>query len=96
MIPVDVLFYTLMVGAVVALRWKAPEMPRPYRTIGYPLPVITYITLAILLVLDFIYLRPTTSGKGFLIVLAGIPVYLIWSGWPDATTRRSCPRRRRS
>ena len=25
-IPVDVLFYTLMVGAVVALRWKAPEM----------------------------------------------------------------------
>ena len=33
-IPVDVLFYTLMVGAVVALRWKAPHLPRPYRTIG--------------------------------------------------------------
>ena len=78
-IPVDVLFYTLMVGAVVALRWKAPHLPRPYRTIGYPLPVVTYITLAILLVLDFIYLKPLTSGKGFLIVLAGIPVYLIWS-----------------
>jgi basic amino acid/polyamine antiporter, APA family len=78
-IPVDVLFYTLMVGAVVALRLKAPRLPRPYRTIGYPLPVITYITLAILLVLDFIYLKPRTSGKGFVIVLAGIPVYLIWS-----------------
>jgi basic amino acid/polyamine antiporter, APA family len=78
-IPVDVLFYTLMVGAVVALRWKARELHRPYRTIGYPLPVVTYITLAILLVLDFIYLKPMTSGKGFLIVLAGIPVYLIWS-----------------
>jgi APA family basic amino acid/polyamine antiporter len=78
-IPVDVLFYTLMVGAVVALRHKAPHLPRPYRTIGYPLPVFTYITLAILLVVDFIYLKPLTSGKGFLIVLAGIPVYLIWS-----------------
>jgi basic amino acid/polyamine antiporter, APA family len=78
-IPVDVLFYTLMVGAVVALRRKAPHLPRPYRTIGYPLPVFTYITLAILLVLDFIYLKPLTSGKGFLIVLAGIPVYVIWS-----------------
>ena len=43
------------------------------------MPVFTYITLAILLVLDFIYLKPLTSGKGFLIVLAGIPVYLIWS-----------------
>ena len=78
-IPVDVLFYTLMVGAVVALRRKAPHLPRPYRTIGYPLPVFTYITLAIFLVLDFIYLKPLTSGKGFMIVLAGIPVYLIWS-----------------
>ena len=29
--------------------------------------------------LDFIYLKPLTSGKGYLIVLAGIPVYLIWS-----------------
>ncbi len=54
-------------------------MPRPYRTIGYPFPVLIYIRLAILLVLDFIYLKPATSGKGFLIVLAGIPVYLIWS-----------------
>jgi hypothetical protein len=24
-------------------------------------------------------LKPWTSGKGFLIVVAGIPVYLIWS-----------------
>jgi basic amino acid/polyamine antiporter, APA family len=78
-IPVDVLFYSLMVGAVVALRHKAPDMARPYRTIGYPLPVVTYISVAILLVLDFIYMNPLTSGKGFLIVLAGIPVYLIWS-----------------
>ena len=78
-IPVDVTFYTLMVAAVLALRMKAPELDRPYRTIGYPLPVLTYITLAVLLILDFIYLKPLTSGKGFLIVLAGIPVYLIWS-----------------
>jgi basic amino acid/polyamine antiporter, APA family len=78
-IPVDVMFYTLMVAAVIALRLKAPDLHRPYRTIGYPLPVLTYITLAVLLMLDFIYLKPLTSGKGFLIVLAGIPVYLIWS-----------------
>jgi basic amino acid/polyamine antiporter, APA family len=78
-IPVDVTFYTLMVGAVVALRRKAPHLRRPYRTIGYPIPVFIYIALAILLVLDFIYLKPLTSGKGYLIVLAGIPVYLIWS-----------------
>jgi APA family basic amino acid/polyamine antiporter len=78
-IPVDVTFYTLMVAAVILLRFKAPHTPRPYRTIGYPLTPLLYIGLAVLLVVDFIYLNPGTSGIGFLIVLAGIPVYLVWS-----------------
>ena len=78
-IPVDVTFYTLMEAAVILLRFKAPDAPRPYRTFAYPLPPLIYIALAVLLVCDFIYLNPGTSGMGFLIVLAGIPVYVIWS-----------------
>ena len=78
-IPVDVTFYILMVGAVIAFRLRAPQLDRPYRTIAYPLPILIYITLGLLLVLDFIYLKPWTSGKGYLIVLAGIPVYWIWT-----------------
>jgi basic amino acid/polyamine antiporter, APA family len=78
-IPVDVTFYTLMVAAVILLRFRAPHAPRPYRTFAYPLPPLLYIALAVLLVVDFIYLNPGTSGIGFLIVLAGIPVYLVWS-----------------
>ncbi len=78
-IPVDVTFYALMVGAVIAMRLKAPGLDRPYRTIGYPLPILIYIGLAVLLVLDFIYLKPWTSGKGYLIVLTGIPVYFVWT-----------------
>jgi APA family basic amino acid/polyamine antiporter len=77
-IPVDVTFYMLMVGAVIALRIKAPMLNRPYRTFAYPMPALIYIVLAIFLVLDFIYLNTKTSGIGFLILLAGIPVYLIW------------------
>ncbi|MBV8314628.1 MAG: hypothetical protein JOZ53_06795, partial [Planctomycetaceae bacterium] len=90
-IPVDVTFYTLMVAAVIALRRKAPQLKRPYRTVGYPIPVILYITLAVFLVADFIYLKPKTSGIGCLIVLAGIPVYLIWQRISDLKTRS--PRR---
>jgi APA family basic amino acid/polyamine antiporter len=85
-IPVDVTFYTLMVGAVIALRLKAPSLNRPYRTIGYPIPALIYIGLAVFLILDFVYLKPKTSGIGYLIVLAGIPVYLIWQ-------RASAPKR---
>jgi APA family basic amino acid/polyamine antiporter len=78
-IPVDVTFYMLMVGAVIAFRWKAPNLERPYRMLAYPIPAVIYITMAVLLVLDFMYLKPKTSGFGYLIVLAGFPVYLIWS-----------------
>ena len=35
-IPVDVTFYTLMVGAVVAFRFKAPDWHRPYRSDRLP------------------------------------------------------------
>jgi APA family basic amino acid/polyamine antiporter len=90
-IPVDLTFYALMVGAVVALRRKAPHLDRPYRAIGYPFLVVLYIALALLLVLDFVYLKPRTSGKGFLIVLAGIPVYLVWSRLAAARARASEP-----
>jgi APA family basic amino acid/polyamine antiporter len=78
-IPVDVTFYTLLVGAVIAFRLKAPALDRPYRTLAYPLPALIYIGFALLLIVDFIYLKPQTSGIGYLIVLAGIPVYVIWS-----------------
>ena len=62
-IPVDVTFYALMVGAVIAMRLKAPALDRPYRTIGYPLPILVYIGLAVLLVLDFIYLKPGLPAR---------------------------------
>jgi len=79
LIPVDVTFYTLMVVAVVVLRRSRPDLERPYRTYGYPLPVVVYVTLAVLLVVDFVALAPATSGAGLLIVLTGLPVYLVWS-----------------
>jgi APA family basic amino acid/polyamine antiporter len=79
-IPADLVFYVLMVGAVVVLRRKRPHEPRPYRTPGYPLVPAVYVLLATLLVLDLVYLARLTSGVGFLLVLTGLPVYLLWRG----------------
>jgi APA family basic amino acid/polyamine antiporter len=72
-------FYMLMVGSVVMLRFKTPKADRPYRTFAYPIPVIFYLTVAGLLVADFIYLGPKTAGIGYAIALVGIPVYWLRS-----------------
>ncbi|OLE53379.1 MAG: amino acid transporter [Acidobacteria bacterium 13_1_20CM_3_53_8] len=77
-VSADLIFYMLMVGAVIVMRHKAPNMERPYRTYGYPVVPILYIFIAALFVLDLAYLVPWTSGIGYLIVFTGIPVYFIW------------------
>jgi APA family basic amino acid/polyamine antiporter len=77
-ISADLVFYALMVGAVILMRRKAPEIERPYRTLGYPIVPLVYITIAVLIVLDLAWLAPWTSGIGYLIVLTGIPVYFFW------------------
>ena len=77
-VSADLVFYALMVAAVIVMRRRAPEAVRPYRTLGYPVVPLIYILLAALLVVDLAYLAPATSGFGYLLVLTGIPVYLIW------------------
>ncbi|CAN5206479.1 amino acid permease [soil metagenome] len=79
-ISVDLVFYALMVGAVFVLRRKMPDAPRPYRTWGYPIVPLVYIAIATLLIIDLAILAPTTSGAGYLLVLTGVPVYLLWRG----------------
>jgi APA family basic amino acid/polyamine antiporter len=78
-VSADLLFYLLMVAAVIILRRKAPAAERPYRTWGYPVVPIISILLAALLILDLAWLAPTTSGIGIAIVLTGLPVYFAWT-----------------
>jgi APA family basic amino acid/polyamine antiporter len=77
-VSADLLFYILMVVALIILRRKAPAAVRPYRTWGYPIAPIMSILLAGLLIIDLAFLAPGTSGIGILIVLTGVPVYFLW------------------
>jgi len=73
-----VLSYTLTVIAMFWLRWKRPEIPRPYRCTGYPwLPAI-YVLIGTAWTLNTIFTRPTEAFWGTAIVLIGVPGYLYW------------------
>ena len=77
-VSADLLFYLLLVVALIILRRKAPLAERPYRTWGYPVVPIVSILLAALLIVDLAFLAPATSGIGMLIVLTGVPIYFFW------------------
>lgn len=71
-------FYALAVGAVFVLRWKQPDLPRPYRTWGYPFtPALYLLAFAYALVSMFINTwRQTAIGS--VLILAGV-VYYLWA-----------------
>ncbi len=76
-------FYALGCGAVMRLRRRAPEVPRPYRTWGYPVTPLVFIAFALWLVANTIVELPRESAVGAAFILCGLPGYLYW--------RRSAP-----
>jgi APA family basic amino acid/polyamine antiporter len=72
-------FYALTTIGLFVLRVKQPEVPRPYRAIGYPVLPALYIlsaaaVAAILLVADK---TRAQALSGLVVVLLGVPVYFL-------------------
>jgi basic amino acid/polyamine antiporter, APA family len=84
-VSADLILYVLMIGAVIVMRRKAPEIERPYRTFGYPIVPLIYIIIAGFFIVTLAILAPSTSGIGYLLVFTGIPIYFIWRGKDRAT-----------
>jgi APA family basic amino acid/polyamine antiporter len=74
-------FYALAVAAVFVLRRTRPELPRPYRTWGYPVVPILFLLASVGMVLNALVTDPINTGVTFGIILAGIPAYLAWKAW---------------
>jgi APA family basic amino acid/polyamine antiporter len=73
-----VLSYTLTVIGLFVLRWKKPDVPRPYRCTGYPwLPAI-YVLVGVTWTLNTIIHRPGEALGSAAIVLVGVPGYWYW------------------
>ena len=73
-----VLSYTLTVIALFWLRWRRPDIPRPYRCTGYPWLPAVYVLIGMAWTLNTIITRPTEAFWGTAIVLVGVPGYLYW------------------
>jgi APA family basic amino acid/polyamine antiporter len=79
-ISAALLFYVLTIAAVFRLRRTMPDVPRPYRTFGYPIVPALYIVAAAVIMVVLLIYRPATTWPGFVIVLLGIPVFALLRG----------------
>ncbi len=69
--------------AVVVLRRKFPDLPRPYRVWGYPILPIAFAIASLLIVASTLASSPRESLIGVGIVLTGVPAYAAWRRWPS-------------
>lgn len=71
-------FYALTVSGLFILRRTRPDAERPYRAFGYPWLPGLYVLSTSAIMLDLLFVRPTYTWPGLLIVLTGAPVYFFW------------------
>ncbi len=74
------LFYVLTTIGLFILRSKQPDVPRPYKAIGYPFLPALYIVLAstVCITLLIAETKRLQALLGLMLVLIGIPVYYAW------------------
>jgi basic amino acid/polyamine antiporter, APA family len=72
------IFFGLTVAAVMILRKKRPDMPRPYRTWGYPFTPVFFILAALFISLNSLINEFRNAVAGLAIILLGVPVYFYW------------------
>jgi basic amino acid/polyamine antiporter, APA family len=69
------IFYGLVTSSVFVLRFKAPDAPRPYQTLGYPVVPLVFVAVALWLVVNTLVNRPIESLSGLVLIALGLPVY---------------------
>jgi APA family basic amino acid/polyamine antiporter len=73
-----VLFYILTIAGLFVLRRTRPDLDRPYRALGYPVLPAAYILVAGFIEALLLIYKPRYTWPGLIIVLLGVPVYLVW------------------
>jgi amino acid transporter len=68
-------FYALGVAAIYRLRRDRPDLPRPYRALGYPVVPAIFIGSVAAFVINSLVNDTINSVVTFAVILAGLPVY---------------------
>ncbi len=72
------IFYALTVASVFGLRKREPDLPRPYRSWGFPWVPALFVLGATALTVNLYIQRPWRSSIGLALILSGLLFYERW------------------
>ena len=81
------ILYGMATASVLVLRYKRPDLARPYKTLGYPIVPIVFVLVAIALLASTFQSRPRESLMGLVIIVIGLPFYFHWKRKVDLAAK---------
>jgi APA family basic amino acid/polyamine antiporter len=73
------LFYALSAAAVIVFRRTEPDLPRPFKTWGYPFTPIVFVLVSAALLISALIATPKQALLGIGVILLGVPLYFYWN-----------------
>lgn len=83
------IFYLLTVLAVIVLRWRQPDAPRPYKTWGYPLVPLIFMAVYVWFISQIYWSKPLEANTGLALIALGVPVYIAYRAWAASRSTAS-------
>jgi len=80
------LFYMIAASTIFVFRKREPDVPRPYRTWGYPVVPALFIVAAGVLLYYTFFENLKNSIAGTIVILAGIPVFYYFAKHREQVT----------
>ncbi len=74
------ILYAMATASVFVLRRKRPDLPRPYKTLGYPVVPALFLLGAAVLEIQTLIDKPRQAITGIVLILLGLPFYFYWRG----------------
>jgi APA family basic amino acid/polyamine antiporter len=67
----------VLIGALFILRKREPDLPRPFKTWGYPFVPLILLAISIVLFVSFVIGDPKNAVPAVLLIAASLPIYLL-------------------
>jgi len=68
-------FFTVL--GVIVLRVRRPDLPRPYRTWGYPVTPVIFLAISLWMLFFQLRDKPVESIAGLVTIALGLPIYFL-------------------
>jgi len=68
-------FFGLSGAAVIVLRYREPDVDRPYRVWGYPYVPVAFLMVTVYLLINTLLATPSRALAGIGLIIIGLPLY---------------------